>query len=486
MNTKKRNNIIILKVLFIAWLIITFVSATTHEPWIDEIYAWQISKFSIRDIFYEMRYEGHFALWYLILYPFSHLNAPLKWLNILSWFINSISILYFVYKSPFNALEKISLMFSSIFLYYYPVISRCYVLLPIMLFILADLYSRYLVNDDDYVFLCMCIVIGLIANVHVYTEGFAISMGLILFIDVIKKWNTYSFKERNKRVFSLSIPIVLALIAFLQVLPSLNYSSVFVSGNEMGGGIQVFLSSIGISNRIEKLLTILLVIITIVYITAKDFRLGFVSIISMAYMAAINKLVYSSLIPNRNSMWFLFIIFSLWIVSKKRIDCKNDTTTKIITSLFIISISLFTFDVDLNLFDYKNKYSGESIFADYVKNNIKEDECLYSNPNPWCEAIIEYLPNYNIRNIENGLILKKDVDPKKINIGFAINEIESLFSNNENEYIYIIDCINSTDNNSKIIIEELGLGYEYEILYPHNNNDDYFLKYYLIKVQNTK
>ena len=72
--------------VFFIYLFFTLLLVFFHEPWEDELQAWCIAReLSIPEIFHQMRYEGHFALWYLLLKPFAAFGMSLSLLNLMSW-----------------------------------------------------------------------------------------------------------------------------------------------------------------------------------------------------------------------------------------------------------------------------------------------------------------------------------------------------------------------------------------------------------------
>ena len=56
-----------------------------HEMWRDEIQAWLIVRdsHSVADLFRNLRYEGHPALWYVLLAPFSLFSTQPEWMQVL-------------------------------------------------------------------------------------------------------------------------------------------------------------------------------------------------------------------------------------------------------------------------------------------------------------------------------------------------------------------------------------------------------------------
>ena len=202
---------------FILFSIITLVTIFLHEPWIDEVHAWFLAKeYSVSRLIYEMRYEGHFILWYLILMPFAKHNFPIITLNIISWFISCISVAFFLWKSPFTLSAKLVALCSNALLFWYPVVSRCYVLLIPLLFMLASIYKKR--NERLFLF---AILLAMLSNTHAYIEGF---VGVLTFSfliqDIILPWKQYSIKEKKNHLIAFAIIILGILIAFLQVAPA--------------------------------------------------------------------------------------------------------------------------------------------------------------------------------------------------------------------------------------------------------------------------
>ncbi len=59
-----------LAVIMLVYVVIGLIGITHHEMWPDEIQSWLIASqsASLTELFDNLEYEGHPALWYLILY----------------------------------------------------------------------------------------------------------------------------------------------------------------------------------------------------------------------------------------------------------------------------------------------------------------------------------------------------------------------------------------------------------------------------------
>lgn len=478
---------------FAAWLGLTLLSTLYHEPWIDEIYAWQISKFSIRDIFYEMRYEGHFALWYLILAPFSHLGLPLKALNIVAWAINGVTGWYFLKKAPFSVWAKLLLLLSVPFLYTNPVISRCYVLIPLLLFLLAEPFIQtqkpevWKEKKDGY--LACGILLALLANTHVYVEGFAGIIGLILLIQTIRDWKYLSSRQRGKRIGAFAIALVGALVALLQVFPSFLYSSVFTDGQQHGSSPLAFLYGSGLNGKPLMLLSMLVLMFIGIYLLCRNLLSVIIVLVSNLSMVAMCMLVYGGSIPNRAVMWLYFVLFCLWITetmpkASRFFKVPSVKWEKVAASIFVGILAIMLFQPTKTISDFKNLYSGESRFAYYIEDNLPADVEIYSNPGTWCCAIMEYLPEYTFYNVKDREILKPRADRIKPTAQDIEQYIIEIFRNTDRDTIYLMDCQMQSEGSAQSLLEQANSKFTYTVQYPQTEDQtDYYLQYFLIEVQ---
>ena len=477
---------------FTLFVVFTFVSTWTHEPWIDEIYAWQISKFSIPAIFYEMRYEGHFALWSLLLSPFSHMGLPLKTLGIISWALNAVAIGYFLWKSPFRWWAKLVLLVAVPFLYINPAVSRCYVLIPLLIFPLAHYYpytlGKYGRDQVNKGYWTCGILLAFLSNTHVYIEGFVGVMSLLLFLQIVHDWKMLTGNQKKQRIFSLCLIVVAVLVAFLQVYPSLNNSKVFTGSESFGAHPIVFLRSSSIGTPKRMATALLLLLISIIYFFKRRIAIAFVFVLSCLYMVLICIYIYSAGVPGRAVMWFYYLLFAFWVVGSLPHKEGNwqSAFNKFFPSTAIVLFSLLMCHPNQNIHDMKHLYSGESRFAYFIRDNVSEDAPIYSNPNAWCCVEMEYLPTYHFFNIKDGTSLYPRKDRLPIDSLQAERYLQQAFLAHPcDDYIYLMDCVKKTSPAN--YIERYHVPYEYEILYPATDEQQsYYLQYYLLKVKRPK
>ena len=138
-----------------------------HENWRDEAQAWQIAKnLDLPGLFAQLRYEGHPCLWYLILMPFAKLGLPFVSMNFVSVAVMTGAAWLLMKRSPFGWPVRLALVFGGFYVYYYPVISRSYCLIPLLLAWLAVLYPQRQEKGIWY-----GAALALLTQTHIYMAG---------------------------------------------------------------------------------------------------------------------------------------------------------------------------------------------------------------------------------------------------------------------------------------------------------------------------
>lgn len=165
-----------------------------HEMWSDEVQAWLISRdsHSILSMIRDLRYEGHPALWYLVLYLPAHLwpnPAVMQGLNFfiavaLAWLILSAQAL----SRPLRLL----FVFSFFFFYQYGVTSRSYALAALLLVAAA----RCLTGEKRHSKLAI-LFLALAVNTHAFAAPVAVVLAFWAFY--LKKVKTWSEAVRMLR-----------------------------------------------------------------------------------------------------------------------------------------------------------------------------------------------------------------------------------------------------------------------------------------------
>ena len=209
-------------VLLFLYLLTTLVLVFFHEPWQDELQAWCITRdLSVSEVFYRMRYEGHFALWHMMLKPFAALGASFSVMNVISWMLCGAAAWLFLRYARMNFWIKTAFLLSCPMLYYFPVIARPYALIPLALCFLALLYPVRLKKPC-----CYALALVFLVHTHAYMEGLAGMAGLLFAVELFRHTRKRPFAGRLKILVPLGILALGVLLAFLQVIPAFGVSSV--------------------------------------------------------------------------------------------------------------------------------------------------------------------------------------------------------------------------------------------------------------------
>lgn len=129
------------RVLLIAFVVVAVASALTihaHAMWFDELQAWNIARASssLPDLFHNLRYEGHPALWYLPLYVLSRVTGDPRAMQALGWCVSVATAGVVLFRAPFPVPARVALVAGYFFAFEYSVIVRAYGL-GVLLLVLA-------------------------------------------------------------------------------------------------------------------------------------------------------------------------------------------------------------------------------------------------------------------------------------------------------------------------------------------------------------
>ncbi len=299
-----------------AWLAVGAVSLAsvwTHEPWRDELHTWLVTRdLTPGQIWHEMRWEGHVMLWQLVLHPFARWGAPVWTLGAVSWAINWAALWFFAKKAPFGAAEKTAAMAAVPFLYLNPVVSRCYVLVPPLLFGLAALWE-----GRDRHPLVFGGLVALLANTHSYLWGTAGLMALVFAWENVlrradgKDWRTCGWQWAGLGVMAAGI-----LVAVAQVLPTLWSPS---RGWGWHYGWKTDLTTFfGMAPTWWLKAAALAGAAWAGWAAWKrDRGVFWVYAGSWAYMVGFSVFLYSANVANRAVLWFVLFLFALWALGDK-------------------------------------------------------------------------------------------------------------------------------------------------------------------------
>ncbi len=206
----------ILTVIYILFLLCSGAVSFFHEPWLDEAQAWMIARdASYYDmIFVIPHYEGHPALWTLILSLPAKLGMPYELsLGIIMLVISAITAYLILFRSPFKGLAKVMLPFTYFFFYQYGIIARPYGLLTLAFLLAAITYKNR--NSKPFLY-----VLSLILLCGSSAFGIIISGGLAIAwcIQLLREYGLKGiFTEFIKTQRFAALAVLLASALFMVV-----------------------------------------------------------------------------------------------------------------------------------------------------------------------------------------------------------------------------------------------------------------------------
>lgn len=195
-------------------LLVIFL-CSIHEPWADENHVWHmVYHLSFPEMLDAMRVEGHFCLWHLCVWPWVRIfGMDYHTLFIASTLLMSGAVWLILFKLEFSFIGKLFIIFSAPFFYYFPVIARCYALIPPILAAIAAVYQR---QKNPFLY---CFLIGLLAHTHAYMEGMvAILWCLFVYYYVYIPYRMGKIKRAKTNGYASLITVVFVMLAFLQIM----------------------------------------------------------------------------------------------------------------------------------------------------------------------------------------------------------------------------------------------------------------------------
>ena len=206
------------KIVFILFCVLTVVVSTFHEPWLDELQAWAISKDSLYNILFLLpHYEGHPPLWHLILKCFSFFNVPLEYgLKIPNFLFMFSAVWLLIFKSPFHKALRLILPFTYFIFYQYSVISRPYSIFCFALFLSAYFYKTK--NEYPYRFVGALVLLCLSSFYGIIIAG---GITISWLIEVLKSLNIKEF-IKSKICYSMITLLVIAVTLYFIIKPAEN------------------------------------------------------------------------------------------------------------------------------------------------------------------------------------------------------------------------------------------------------------------------
>ncbi len=389
-------------ILLMLYILTVVISLNTHEIWRDEGQVWCIARdLSFIDILKSARVEGHPFLWYLMLYPIAKSGLPVISMQILSFLIILCSVIYFIFKSPFNNIFKTLIIFSAGMLYYLPVISRNYCLIPIFVFLLANLYNKR--NIHSYLYIALII---LLSQTHILMLGFCLILFLLFACEKISNF----IKNKNNISFPYYLIFTgLYFLTFILLYINVSHENTVITTYINRGYtllyiikciIYIFLNKLELLYifRTLSLMIIISFVLILFAIFKCDKKLFTIFSFSSLYIFFILYKIWFGGIPYQKVYLILLImLFCAWIIKKEHKE--NKLLKYSIGFLLIIS---FIVGIHSVYSDIRYNFSGSKQISEYIKNNLQNEKTFIVIAEPFTlSGISAYLPDTQFYILNN-------------------------------------------------------------------------------------
>ncbi|MBN1674152.1 MAG: hypothetical protein JXR37_24095 [Kiritimatiellae bacterium] len=197
---------------------LALVNVWRHEMWRDELQAWLIAKDSgsVAELFRNMRYEGHPALWHAALFLLSRATPHPFAMQLLHAALATAAAALFLAFAPFSRLHKGLFVLGYFPLYEYNAISRNYAVGLLLLFAFCAGACR---PQRRYVLLGL--VLFLLCQANAYGLLIAVSMALLLGMELALSREVRRQARRRKWDVALAGGLVAlgVTLSAVQLLP---------------------------------------------------------------------------------------------------------------------------------------------------------------------------------------------------------------------------------------------------------------------------
>ncbi len=443
-------------IIFIVFFIFNLILMLLHEPWRDEIHAWNMAKYlSLKDLFIVSRFDGHPILWHLILMPFAKLNSPIITLNFISLIIVSISALLFIFKTKMNNIFKIIVLFTVPFSYAFPAISRNYCLVLLFLTIIGIFYDKRYEHPIIY-----AIFISLLIHTHSLAWGVVAGLTITFYI-----YELFLYIFKKKRDIKIK-PIVIGLLliafnTFLVVFQLFGTSNPDYSTKYTENMSLIYKISVQI------LLILAIGLFIILKSSKKNIKEYLVLAIGLLFHILVYFTFYSSISIEREILIYAIFLFFIILLSKTDIPRK---ILNIFCIFYLISVLLFGMLGKFFTLLYQDilcPFSSAQYMARYINENLIGEDTILIDSSIICQTIEPYLENARLYDVVYEDYLE---NIKYMSSNYADAYVKLLLSE-EYKGKYIILSLNSS----------LKMPENYELIYetPLSIHSENYTLYYI-------
>ncbi len=430
------------------YFVINLILILYHEAWLDEAQSWLIARdSSLFELFDVLKYEGHPFLYYLILMPFAKLGFPYITANLISLFFMTVSVYILAKYYDGSYIIKISLLFSSLFMYFYPVFARSYALIIFFAVLLIVNYPK--INDKP---IRYGVIIALLFTTHVLSFGLGLVMIVLLFVNC---------KDKKQAITGVSVALTGFVLAAFSVMgsTSTNINTVNDSFEIFDLGLyEIYLRVINYINAVfEQYVSVLLpfnvlqLALIVVFALSILFTVlypkqGLILLGCIGFQFAVHLVIYPLYMVNKLMVMLVGVMVALMTVFYEKptkpfgLEFKQNHANVVVSTaiviLFVVSFGNLLNGVKL---DVEYKYSSSNDIAEYINNELPSGSVLVVNSFSASTAIAAHLESATLYNpMKNEFFTYSTWDSGALNpidVQEYGNSIDEMFSGKDNVYL---------------------------------------------------
>jgi hypothetical protein len=385
--------------VFAAYAAVVGATVAHHKPWLDEAQAWLIARDAAwPDMLSTLpRYEGSPMLWHVILALPARCGLPYACLGAIGAAIASGGTLLFLARSPLPKLLTAMVPFTFFLIYQYAVIARSYVLMPLLLFLCADLYPERLRRPILYVApLC------LLAQLSAHGLFIAAALAGVLGVEAL----AVSYRTRDPAVLMRAA----AAVGLFGLAAAAAVWEAFPPSDHYGGlGFQ-HPDILFIVERWSGAFTDSYVPSLLVFAVSLAWfrRTGVLALYVVPTAAVLTLFVVAACWYHHEGVLFLVWLFAVW-VSFRRYRSMGSVESQQAARLRRIFSALAACVFALHIYwacasirnDLRYDYSGAKAVADYLKREGLDAKRIAVN-DIYATAIAPYFDKNIFANFRNG------------------------------------------------------------------------------------
>lgn len=404
----------ILRYVYVGYLLFNLILLVNHEMWRDEVNVWLIGReLNIKELFREIKYQGHPCLWYLLIMPFAKLGFPVRVMGLISMTFMSVAAGLFLFRAPVNFIVKSISLYTPIFTYYYAQIARGYCLVAFFIILLAVFYEQR--NQKPFVY-------GLLLGLLVQADTIGLPVAGMISImwlgesieESVRKKKMLFFLTAAKGLWIPAVSLVGWILQFIHISDSPVYQ---VASYDMKGLVE---ASIQYAYWILERLTgwkqpviiwlyLMILLLSILY----SFCVKNIWPIIVMGGTLLFYCVFSCIIYQLNIWHFITLLFvyiwMLWIYAEQKNGLQSDYTiikrlinlSRYGLEMLFLVIAIFMFirwNSPLEASNMKNAlqgvYSDGETAAQFIAENIDTNEVIIFDNVPYASSVMAFLTDY--------------------------------------------------------------------------------------------